>query len=142
MTRNMNERARLRNMYWSMMTRCYDATHKSYHRYGGRGIAVCDEWRNDKETFISWAQANGTHPDLQLDRRNNDAGYSPENCRFVDRKTQRANYSPSDLPSAAQRLRYEDQNERAKTSEAVTRSWDEPSRRDKQRRRRDKTGDE
>jgi hypothetical protein len=130
--RRLTDRSRLSNLYWNMMTRCYNAQHKSYHRYGGRGIVVCDEWRGHKDVFISWVLQNGWHPHLQLDRRNNDEGYSPDNCRFVDRKTQRANYSASTEPSEAQRRRYENASERTKTSVAVAQSWTTPSRRQKQ----------
>jgi hypothetical protein len=126
-------RETLAQMYWNMIYRCYEPRHKSFHRYGGRGIGVCDEWRDDgKEKFIAWALANGWQRALQLDRRDNDADYSPANCRFVGRREQRANVSPSDLPSAGQRRRYKDEAEREKTSAGVARSWTESSRREKQ----------
>ena len=40
-------------------------------------------WRQDRTLFFAWAQANGYQPGLQLDRRDNDRGYNPENCRWV-----------------------------------------------------------
>jgi hypothetical protein len=93
---------------------------------------VCAKWRADKEIFFEWVLANGWSHDLQIDRRNNDKGYSPENCRFVDNKTQRANCSPTDSWSLGQLQRYTKRYERIKTSKAVKRSWEKPSRRKKQ----------
>jgi hypothetical protein len=67
--------------------RCRDKTH---HRYGGRGITVCDEWARF-EPFAEWALANGYREGLEVDRINNDGNYEPENCRFVDDITQNNN---------------------------------------------------
>ena len=74
-----------------MIQRCTNPKIKAYKNYGGRGITVCEEWL-DIKLFIEWAEA--THPNIEgysLDRINNDKGYSPENCRWADRVTQRAN---------------------------------------------------
>ena len=60
-----------------MMHRCYDTKRTKYPIYGGRGITVCEEWREDPNTFIDWALANGYKDGLQIDRIDNDAGYSP-----------------------------------------------------------------
>lgn len=65
-----------------MIARCQNPKHNSFERYGGRGIMVCAEW-NEPSAFIAWAIDNGWTPGLQLDRRENDQGYSPSNCRFV-----------------------------------------------------------
>lgn len=65
-----------------MLCRCRCPTKREYKNYGARGITVCQEWE-DYATFRIWALANGYVPSLELDRKNNDEGYSPENCRFV-----------------------------------------------------------
>jgi hypothetical protein len=75
------------------MERCYNPRKKGYHRYGGRGITVCEEWRKDANSFYAWAINNNYRPGLSIDRINNDEGYSPENCRFTDSVVQNNNRS-------------------------------------------------
>lgn len=67
----------------SMMRRCYDNKHQSFARYGGRGITVCAVWAQSPVIFIKWLVSNDWRKGLQIDRTNNDLGYSPENCRVV-----------------------------------------------------------
>lgn len=75
----------------SMKTRCYNPNHSWYKRYGGRGIAVCNEWRDDFMSFYNWAMSNGYQDDLTIDRIDNDKGYSPDNCRWISVKKQQNN---------------------------------------------------
>lgn len=72
---------RLYNIWTTMLHRCNDPKREKYKDYGGRGISVCDEW-SDPNCFMDWAEQNGYAPELQLDRINNDRGYSPANCRW------------------------------------------------------------
>lgn len=66
-----------------MKSRCYSITHKGYKNYGGRGITICDEWVMNFNSFYEWAIKNGWQKGLQVDRINNDLGYTPFNCRIV-----------------------------------------------------------
>lgn len=75
----------------SMMGRCYNPNAVPYKDYGGRGIKICQEWRHNPENFIKWAITNGWEKGLQIDRINNDKGYTPENCRFVSGTEQKLN---------------------------------------------------
>ena len=83
-------------MVWkSMKQRCLNSNYKEFHLYGGRGIKICDDWL-DYETFRNWAMSNGYDPSAPrgqctIDRIDNNGDYCPDNCRWVDMKTQRAN---------------------------------------------------
>jgi len=74
---------RLYHIWNSMKMRTSNPNHGAYHRYGGRGIVVCDEWKNSFEAFRDWAKSNGYDDNLSIDRINNDAGYTPNNCTWV-----------------------------------------------------------
>lgn len=85
------ERDRLYQVYFGMKSRCYNPNVKCYKNYGGRGITICDEWLNDFETFKKWMLEHGydyskSRKEQQIDRKDNDKGYSPDNCRIVTNK--------------------------------------------------------
>lgn len=71
--------------WYDMISRCEKETDKSFKNYGGRGIKVCNEWK-DYITFRDWCLKNGFKEELELDRINVDGNYCPENCRFVTKK--------------------------------------------------------
>lgn len=90
------ENHRLYRVWAGMKTRCYNAKQPRFNDWGGRGITVCDEWKNNFRNFYDWAMANGydetaEHGQCTLDRIDNNGNYEPTNCRWIDMKAQCAN---------------------------------------------------
>ncbi len=79
-----------RQDYRNMKQRCYDTTTSYYHRYGGRGVKVCNEWIDDFEAFKLWHKKTYIK-NMTLDRKDNSKEYSPSNCRWVSMKIQSQN---------------------------------------------------
>lgn len=84
---------RLHTIWDSMKKRCFDSNRREYKWYGGKGITVCDEWKNSFISFYEWATTNGYREDLSIDRIDHNGNYEPSNCRWVDSKAQSHNKS-------------------------------------------------
>lgn len=82
-----------------MKTRCHNAKQDNYSYYGGKGVDVCDEWRDSFDAFNNWAIENGYEDSLTIDRIDVNKNYCPSNCRWVTVKQQSLNRTNSKVIS-------------------------------------------
>lgn len=87
---------RLYGVYKSMINRCYNESHREYNNYGGRGVTVCDLWRNNYDDFAEWAFKTGyddtaIYGQCTLDRKDVNGNYEPCNCTWVTNEAQQNN---------------------------------------------------
>lgn len=88
MARTGKKRSRIYSVWSSMLARCNNPKDRNYHNYGGRGIKVCKRWEKF-ELFL--ADMGEPAKGMTLDRKNNDKGYSPSNCRWASYAEQSRN---------------------------------------------------
>lgn len=90
-TKHGKRYSRLYRIWCSIKRRTCVKTDSGYSKYGGRGIGICDEWKQSFESFSEWSLLNGYSDDLTIDRIDNEKGYSPENCRWTTEDVQSRN---------------------------------------------------
>ena len=89
-------KTRLYKVWCDIKTRCYNPNNFDYPRYGGRGITMCNEWKDDFVAFHDWAidtgyDKNAPRGQCTLDRIDVNGNYCPENCRWIDIEQQQNN---------------------------------------------------
>lgn len=82
---------RLYTEWRHMKDRCLNPNHKAYSYYGGRGITICPEWKDDVQAFADWSYSNGYADNLTLDRIDANGNYEPSNCRWITQSEQMSN---------------------------------------------------
>lgn len=73
---------KLYRIHNGMLNRCNNQNHPAYKYYGGKGIQVCESWKN-YESFKAWAETANYKPGLTIDRLDSTKGYNPDNCEWV-----------------------------------------------------------
>ena len=89
-TKHGHAHTKISNVWVAMNQRCFNSSYKEFHNYGGRGIRVCDEWRDNFQAFYDYV-SNLPHfgeKGYSLDRINNDGNYEPGNVRWATAREQ------------------------------------------------------
>ena len=98
MTTHGKSKSKIYMVWAGMKRRCYNPNQKSYPDYGGRGIKMCDDWKENFESFYKWSMENGyIEGEVEIDRIDVNGNYCPENCRWVSMAVQNRNklsYTP------------------------------------------------
>ena len=90
-TKHKAKGTQLYTAWRNLKSRTSNPNSPDYKWYGGRGITVCDEWKNDYIAFEKWAVENGFSSGLTIDRIDPDGNYEPSNCRWIPQEKQQRN---------------------------------------------------
>ena len=91
----LDSSSKLYNVWFGIKMRCFNKNNPNYKNYGGRGITICSEWKNDYNAFKEWAMENGYHEtddrSISIERLDLNGNYTPDNCVWAIPKTQMNN---------------------------------------------------
>lgn len=90
-THGQSKRTRLYRTWQGIKTRCLNNNSQSFANYGGRGITICDEWKNDYAAFREWALSSGYKDNLTIERKDCNGNYDPNNCTWILKSEQARN---------------------------------------------------
>lgn len=91
MTTHGGSGTKLYSIFKGMFQRCYNEKNPAYHYYGGKGVKICSEWKDNFSNFREWSLLNGYNETNTIDRINPNGDYCPENCRWVSMQVQQNN---------------------------------------------------
>ena len=90
-TKHSLRHTRIYRIWLLMKNRCFNSKYHLFKNYGGRGISICNEWKNDFKSFYDWSMNNGYDEHLTIDRIDVNGNYEPSNCRWATKLQQQRN---------------------------------------------------